>query len=213
MAANEREAKFDQRHAEELGAKRYAFKQLKQWGINFGFPIIGAGAGFGIGSLFRKSKPLLPEMTATALEELPSLEQNVIKLGSKVTKAQAIVAASGAVVGVVVAGLVELYEHWRQVESARLAAAEVNEDVSNMKIRMRTDPELLRENDRLRQMLEAEEQKTAKLGGAKPTAHALHESPAQSHQAHLENKPTNRLHASSIEPDARVVDATGLARG
>jgi len=70
---------------------------------------------------------------------------------------------AGMMVGSMIAGFFLGYRKWRREEAERIAVAEINEDVSNMKIRTRTDESLLQENTALRGMWEDEIGRTDEL--------------------------------------------------
>lgn len=60
-------------------------------------------------------------------------------------------------VGLLVGGTAVNYNEWRKEESARLAAAEVNKNISELELFKPSDQELVSENKRLRAMLAAKD--------------------------------------------------------
>lgn len=62
-------------------------------------------------------------------------------------------AGVGGFLGSMFGGMAVNYNEWRKDESARLAAEEVNKNISQMEIFKPSDPELVAENKRLRAML------------------------------------------------------------
>ncbi len=84
----------------------------------------------------------------TALGLGPSSELGMAKvIGAGVA------GAGGALAGGTVVG----YQQWKRDESTRVAAAEINEDVSKLELFRPSDPELVAENKRLRAMLAKED--------------------------------------------------------
>lgn len=71
-------------------------------------------------------------------------------------------AGLGGTAGGLVGGTAVAYNKWKEDESARLAAAEINEDVSKLELFRPSDSELVAENKRLRAML-AKEDKTVEI--------------------------------------------------
>lgn len=81
--------------------------------------------------------------------------------GLKTAKAAG--AAAGALTGAIAGGTVVGYHKWKKEESTRLAAAEINEDVSKLELFRPSDPELVAENKRLRAMLAKEDKGSAEV--------------------------------------------------
>lgn len=77
-------------------------------------------------------------------------------------------AGVGGFTGLLGGGIVVGYDHWRKQESERLAAQEINEDVAKLELFKPSDPELVAENKRLRQML-AEAEKSPQPAASLPT--------------------------------------------
>ena len=119
---------FDRKHNDELSASTYAGKKIYETIVSF----LGIGLGAAVGYSMDKHHGF----QATAKK----------KFGWRTI--------AGAVVGSTISGIILGYQHWRKVESTKIAVQEINNDISNMTIRQRTDPELIRENDRLREMLD-----------------------------------------------------------
>ena len=146
---------FKEKYSKELSAGTYAKKQIYDLIVSFGSMAIGAVIGSRIGAKSNAFDSNHENTRATGI------------LGKKVNLAGG---GTGLIIGSIIGQLIQGYERWFKNESERLAVSEINEDIANMKIRDRTDEGLVRENDRLREMLEVEEQKTAtlteKLGGA-----------------------------------------------
>lgn len=147
MAENTESPRIDlkEKYKKDLSVGTYAVKQIADIVISFGSMILGGIAGNYIGNTYAKSVTI-------GQEELKrfGVTWNIHPVGAMV----------GAMAGGMIGGIIQGYSRWKKHESERLAVSEINEDVANMKIRYRTDPELVRENARLREMLEQEEQRT-----------------------------------------------------
>ena len=143
-----KDQKFDEKYSKELSAGTYAKKQVLDIIVSMGSIVIGGLVGNYIGvkaNLFGHNSA-----EDFGSKYLPK-KQNLAGAGI------------GALFGSIIGQLIQGFGRWKKHESGRLAVAEINEDVANMKIRDRTDPELLKENDRLREMLDAESQKTTDI--------------------------------------------------
>ncbi len=62
-------------------------------------------------------------------------------------------AAALGMVGSIIGSVFVGYQKWRKEESARLAASEIDRDISQLEVFSKRDPELVAENKRLRAML------------------------------------------------------------
>lgn len=196
----DRERLFEQKHQEELGVKRYAYLQAR----DFFVPLIAAGAGAGLGWLvhkpiaklmpkfdkltsnanklvdktidryirhIRRDKNLSQETIDDLVKQLEGQKgQNNIEAVNDLLKQHDIDAlgtlgklyedtvfwvsiGAGAFLGLLSSGMALGYDQWRKEESTRVAAREINNDISKMRILEPTDNELVAENKRLRQML------------------------------------------------------------
>ena len=152
--------RLKEKYAEELSPKRYALKQLKQWGILFGGTAIGAFAGGKLFKLFKRkggganahndlideivAEMAIPDGARKAGQKLLNGPLNLDSLGTMI----------GAMLGMIVSSIALAYEHWRKVESEKLAVEEMNRDISHMNIHVRPDPKLVKENDRLQHIVQ-----------------------------------------------------------
>jgi hypothetical protein len=145
-----------QQRSEELSDKlsfgTYFGKQIRDFVVNVAGAGGGLAAGWGIGGLF-KSKPFKVG-TTEILEHFGWVGAAAAKSPNK-----AIGAGIGYVVGSLGAVTVLGYERWAKGEAERLAVDEINHDIAESKLRM--DPELMRENATLRDMLAHEKGKAA----------------------------------------------------
>jgi hypothetical protein len=148
QASEQRNPTTEEKYREELSAKTYGFKKVRELAIGLGTTLIGSILG-GIAGKTGEQKDISLMGTPVSKPFLGSL--------------------IGATIGSMVGGIVMGYEHWRNMERERLGVKEINEDVANMKIRERTSPELVKENERLREMLATEEQRTARLQSSTET--------------------------------------------
>ncbi|MFO1241971.1 MAG: hypothetical protein U1E36_02030 [Rickettsiales bacterium] len=149
---------FDQKHADDLSASRYATKKLYELGVTGAGVLLGGTAAYFLGKSGKFRSWITNKFGEEAYRGAVSLNEETQKLGkfSPLTFV-------GGTLGTAFSSLFLTYEHWRKEEVAKLSVKEINEDISNMKIRYRTDPELLKENERLRDMLAEEEKKTEAL--------------------------------------------------
>lgn len=134
-------------------------KQLYQWGIN----LVGGTAGYFAGDAVVKHKP--EWITKLAKSWLDRNGHEHITAEQVDAQRKWIGRGGGVFLGLVVSGIILAYEHWVKQESSRIAVGEINNDIANLKVLQKTDPELLKENQKLQEMLVAEEQKTAQLTG------------------------------------------------
>lgn len=146
---NNENTDIKERYKDKLTAGVYAKKQITDILVQFGSLIGGGLIGNFIGKSFGKKNPA----SAMESETTTWIPKGIHVVGTAV----------GAILGSMIGNIIQGYNRWKKHEAERLAIAEINEDVANMKIRHRTDPQLLAENDRLREMLEVESQKTQEL--------------------------------------------------
>lgn len=140
-----------EKYAAQLSAGTYTWKKVKEFVITAGGIVGGWFAGKGFEKIRGKAtSPFVIPLGKDAVGQPKGIK------GSAAT-------IIGALVGSSIASMIIAYEHWRKMESNKLSIDEINNDVANMKIRQRTDPELLKENDRLREMLETENKNTETL--------------------------------------------------
>lgn len=185
--AYDNQRSFEEKHAEELGVKSYTFEILKGF-----IPLITAGVGGYIGykshglvgKLFPKLEGVTQRTTDKVTEKV-GVGKGAVTISKKWSETQNVGAGAGGVVGLLVGSIPLGYREWRKNESARLAAREINEDISNMRIVQRPDEELLAENSRLRDMLMKSE------GADTPKSHI--ESASASYDEHI----TERSHEIS----------------
>lgn len=145
---------LEKKHEDELSVQRYTFKKIRETVISFGGLIGGGYIGGLLGGMYAKSKNLPHEMSIIA-EGVPFLS------GKGINKQQGNGGFIGVMLGSLISGLIIGYEHWRKVESQKLAVDEINQDIANTIAIQPTDKELVGENKRLRGMLEELEAKRA----------------------------------------------------
>lgn len=158
--------RFEERHKDDLSASTYAKKTAGSFFTSLLTMGGGAAAGFGIGGLF-KSKTFLHRAQqadgfvegVTGASEV--VESRVPKILEKVKLSQAVGALAGAVIGSIGYGIYEGYQNWRENEAQRLATMDVNNDITQAKILIPSDKELLDQNKHLKEMLLKEEKHTA----------------------------------------------------
>jgi len=152
---------FYEKHKSELGPLAYAWKQVKILGITFGAAAIGAIIARPLWKITGKKDMEIPIPDPRALFSPGWAIKNEDKLIIGKGHASNVV---GGFIGLIVGGIINTYGHWKNVRGQQLAVEEVNNDISQMKIRQRTDPELLKENDRLRAMLEEKTMQSDRTG-------------------------------------------------
>ncbi len=167
----------DDRYKEKLSPATYAKKQIGDILSSFGSLIVGGIVGNLIGKAFKIGDDFSTTEYGKTFKILPTLKL--------------LPTAVGAIVGSMIGGIIKGYSRWEKHEKERLEISEINEDVANMKIRHRTDPELLKENNILRETLAAEIQKTEEIQKAHPQKSSATDSILQegrkTHTAHAEN--------------------------
>lgn len=149
--SNEPTSSIEEKYGEKLTPVVYAKKQIGDMLISFGSLIAGAYLGSLLGTKVDSKNAIPTKSMPFGLEKAMPAQAHVKG------------ALIGAVLGGMIGGIIQGFSRWRKHESERLSVAEINEDVANMKIRNRTDPELVKENARLREMLEEQEKKTAQM--------------------------------------------------
>lgn len=149
---------FLKKHESDLSVGTYAKKKS----IELGLTTLGAVAGwFATGALLKR-----PGAVEKAVRLLGKDKEQASKIAKDIVASPDVhfhIKLIGGAVGSLFGGLPSIYGHWVNEEKSRIGVQEINEDAANLKIRIRTDPELVRENERLRTMLEKEEQKTDAL--------------------------------------------------
>lgn len=107
---------------------------------------------------------------------------NIVSHGHSKTYAQWAGAAALGLVGSIIGGTFVGYNKWRKEESTRLAATEIDRDISRLEIFNKRDPELVKENKRLRDMLETQETSAApiKKEAISPTKDEADDTPSAS---------------------------------
>lgn len=158
----ERLRERDSRMNEKLSPATYAWKQVRAIGINL-FGLVGGGyLGHHIGGQF---KPRNLDKTMAILQQTRfANEAELIARASNKWIGMAI----GSFAGSLITGVYLGYERWVKGEALRLSADEINRDISEAKLRM--DPELLRENHLLREMI-AKQDEQLKRGHFHNTPH------------------------------------------
>jgi hypothetical protein len=153
LSAEERQRRIE----EQTSVGKYTMKQIKQEGIL----AIGAVAGyFAARGMMRNSRlaQWVEGKVITLTETFKSVEQNVnsaasgktnvridtsqitdkiTEVGGKIssginTVSRWVFSLAGALAGTFVAGIVNAYEHWKNLESEKLAVSEINKDVGNL---------------------------------------------------------------------------------
>jgi hypothetical protein len=176
------------KHADDLSASRYTLKKVRETVIGVGSLVGGVFAGGMIGGWMSKGKNL---PTNAMPEGLPFIG------GKRYNLKQQFGGLIGAFVGTLVGGLYLGYEHWRKVESQRIAVDEINKDIASTVAIQPVDKELVAENKRLREMLEArsnapEHLQEKKHAETHPSKHSAGMSP-KSHTEHAQTKSTGEL--------------------
>lgn len=148
---------------------RYAMLQLRGF-----IPLIAAAPagliGYMLGPALRKATPnnllvkLFPqkaeqlECTLSANPQVNDIANAMLKderVQSHIDKAFNVGGASvGAFIGAMAGSLPLGYDVWRKAESSRIAAREINHDISQMRMIVPSDESLIKENQRLRAMLD-----------------------------------------------------------
>ncbi|GEM_PF-2624539 len=162
-----------EKHEDELSAGSYAKKKLYELAVTGTGFAIGGGTAYKLTehkpSLVFKAFSWLP-LPESFRNEFKAASTSPEKLTALSTELKKPIAFLGGAVGMILSGLVLGYEHWRKVESEKIAVDEINRDISNIKIIPHSNPELERENIRLREMLEKEEKKTAQFEQQQPSS-------------------------------------------
>lgn len=169
---------LEKKHEEELSVGHYTFKKIRETVITFGGLIGGTYIGGLLGGMYAKSKNLPHEMSSLA-ESIPFLN------GKGINKQQGNGGFIGFMLGSLISGMIIGYEHWRKVESQKLAVDEINQDIANTIAIQPIDKELVVENKRLRGMLDEIENKRASrdaILAQGPKSHVEHA--AHHHAAH-----------------------------
>lgn len=153
--------KMQQRSAElndKLGFGAYAWKQLRSLSISL--IAIGGGGflGHAIGKGMKNSTMQVPKF----LQKFINTETVSSRFGAM---------GIGIVAGTLVDGLFQGYEHWAKGEAARLGVDEMNRDIAESRLCM--NPELLRENALLREMV-AKQEEQLKTARHEPIHHKPH---------------------------------------
>ncbi len=184
---------FEKKHEWELSATRYALKQLVQWGVSLGSTVVGGAGGYLLGKhkpewvdkTIIKQVKKIPSPFIQDPEVLAALESGGAKKG--------VAAFLGAMAGATLAGVALMFEHWKKEESQKLAVDEMNTDISTaLTMHERTNPELLAENNTLREMWNAERQKTQAL------------------QMKAGTGPTTRIQTSAVQQQGKAEINTAL---
>lgn len=137
----------DSEYDKKLSPATYAYKQLRAIAINLTGLVGGGFAGWMIGGTLR-TDAVLPSRIESLMHEMGGMAKAVAQ-----KPARMIGGMVGTVIGGTVAGVILGYEHWVKGEALRLSTDEINRDISEAKLRM--NPELVRENKYLREMIEA----------------------------------------------------------
>ena len=175
---------FEKRHAYDLSASKYAQKK----GLELALTATGAGVGFIAGKYGIHKLPIkaFPKSLRELVENDPEMRREFEFPASLM----------GSAIGMSVGTVPIAYEHWRKEEAKRFAVQEMNQDVANAKIRTRTDPELVEENIRLRQMLEEKAAQTEALLSAKKQ---IVDDLTDSHLGKEKKKPTSKISTNGHE--------------
>lgn len=186
MANNE----LEQKRADDLSVGRYTFKKIRETVISFAGTFGGMFVGGKIGGAMSEGQKL------PAVYKIP---KGIPFIGGKsYNTKQATGGFVGMMVGSLVAGLIIGYEHWRKIESQRIAVDEINKDIASTAAIQPTDKELVAENTRLRGMLaEADAHKKDHREGHEHTHEGLEHQGAHAH-AH---KPEHKHVGTHVPPD------------
>lgn len=171
QAENER---FDDRYKKELGFGRYFGKQVVEFVVSFGSMGLGAFLGSKLmprdreidfsqtieNRVRRSVKTRSLDLDLEIDSDLDLDIDNTPRDSRFTVSYKTLGAIVGGIVGATIGGIILGYGKWKKKESERLAVGEINDDIANIKIRQRTDEELIRENNSLREMYrEAVEQR------------------------------------------------------
>ena len=137
---------FDITRINEVGPKVFATATKTIDEIRKTDPHFKVTSGVNLARVIRESSKF-PEETAEIRNLLGMAEPDLLK------NAKYVGAGVGAFLGSMFGGMAVNYNEWRKDESARLAAEEVNKNISQMEIFKPSDPEIVAENKRLRAML------------------------------------------------------------
>lgn len=189
---------FDTRHEDDLSVKRFTLTQGKLVLI----PLVTMGLGgligyHTLGKPLTKMFPRFFEGVDTTKKTAETIRDAVTgKEGKKwnLNAAKWIGAGAMGMVGSTLGSIFVGYDKWHKEESTRLAAEEIEHDISRMELFRPSDRELVAENKRLRSMLEEKESvrphhaSPTALGGARPqhrVEDAVHFGKHQSHEQQL----------------------------
>lgn len=153
------ETDLKEKYKEKLTVQRFVTKQVIDLVISFGSLIVGAAAGYYIDKSTYKPGRNLNQTIDTSLEN----PQNIIKsfIPPRGGLRGGVI---GAFVGSFIGQTFQGYERWSKHESERMAVEEINRDIAGFQaMRQKANPELVEENNRLREMLAVESAKTQEL--------------------------------------------------
>ncbi len=134
--------RFEERHKDDLSAGTYAKSIVGSLLTTLASIGAGAAAGFGAGSMMK------------------STSESYEVFGKTIRRPQAIWAGVGAAVGLIINGFVQGYKEWKENEAQRLATMDVNADITNAKILIPSDEELLTQNKDLKEILLKERERS-----------------------------------------------------
>ncbi|MDX2095129.1 MAG: hypothetical protein SFW64_04235 [Alphaproteobacteria bacterium] len=147
---------------DKLSPSTYAWKQVRNIILNVGGMVGGGSLGYSLGKTLSPHQGL-SRKTEAFVRILGASPAAISKMGFK-----HVAAGVGAVMGWIVAISIMGYEHWAKGESARLSIDEINRDISQAKLRM--DPEIKRENEVLREVIEKQDKIIKSQHTEAPTA-------------------------------------------
>ena len=150
--ADSLENSIKDRYKDKLTPMAYIQKQLYDFMVSFGSAALGAVIGSAIGSAMEAKKTKKSDAEHPGFNDVAreSLRDWVGKYADKVSPTGGII---GFFVGSMIGQIVQGYDRWKKHEAGRLAVAEVNQDIANITVlKQRTNPELVQENQTLREM-------------------------------------------------------------
>ena len=112
---------------EQTSVGRYTMKQVKQEGVL----ILGAVAGYFAARGLLKNNKVAEWAEGKVASIMPAPAKHSIWQNTK-ELSQRVFGFVGIMAGTMVSGIINTYEHWKNLESEKLAVAEINKDVGNL---------------------------------------------------------------------------------
>lgn len=161
MADIRGETDLKEKYKEKLTVQRFVTKQVIDLVISFGSLIVGAAAGYYIDKSTYKPGNNLKQTIDTNLQNPDADNWLKSMIPARGGLRGGVI---GAFVGSFIGQTFQGYERWSKHESERMAVEEINRDIAGFQaMRQKANPELVEENNRLREMLAVESAKTQEL--------------------------------------------------